>query len=528
VVQPDEEVELEIIGNLDSASAEGIVEGWCWSPDAPEIPRTVAVLIDGIEAATALCTRPRADLAQAGFGSGAHAFHATVPPTSRTSGATVMVTLREIETGESVGGPLMVTWSHAAPAPVHVTPTLPPEGNVDGISRDGRISGWCWYPDAPELAARVAVTVDGAVAGTVLASLFRQDLREAGIGTGAYGFSFALPWQVMSTTGVLTIAAHDEATGMALGTPQTLRLGLMARAEDRLAEIERQIRALRHQIEAQEARPATDRCESLAALLQSLTGDAVDAARLTVIANRPGEALGEAIAMLRRRHRPFALDIPDQPRATIAVPAGDSLATLYRCLHALHVSGADRTADIMVIESGVVAEIALLPGIVGNLRMLRGADLAAGLNSLAQGADTELLVVLAPDLHPLPGWLDTLSGSFDRTPQAALVGCPVIGQDGLPRQTGLDLVAGVGSLAFAVRRTALLAAGGFDTAYASQGHAMLDLCLRLRQAGHLVRSQPDTAVICADSFDPCPFVPDLRDASEDSLRLRHRFGHEKI
>ncbi len=558
---------LPLNGNLDQVRPDGAVEGWCWSPDQPDVHRIIAVLVDGAEAGTAICNQTRSDLAGAGVGDGAHSFHMLIDAAARPPGVTAVVSLRELATGQLFGGEVSVTWSghwanhapvRAEKRPADLAAASEPLGNVDGVTKDGRVSGWCWYADQPDHQVRLELLVDDEVVGVTDAANYRPDLHQAGIGNGAHGFSFALPWSVLSGKGQLTIAVRDAATSAPLGQPMTLRLGRMAGAEDRMAELERQIRSMRDQI-AQlksaldtqpEDRGASDLYSSMATMFQELArGDTPEA----LGEQRP--ALREAITALQRRHRPFTLDIPEHPLATIAVPAVIGMAGLHRCLEALREAGVDRHAEIVLVDDAARSarghETALLPSIVRNLRYLRldeGADIASCLNELARSAHTNMLVYLDPRVFPETGWLEALANTMGREADAAVIGSRVIGRDGLLRHAGLLTQAqawptafgvltpagsaelrflrpieAVGALAFGIRRAALLEAGGFQPGFTTSGHAALDLCLRLRAAGHAILLQPAAAALCDDAADLATAVPDLGLPSEDTSRILARW-----
>lgn len=568
----DEPAELRLQGNLDQVSDDGTVSGWCWSPDTPLARRTVAVLIDGAEAVRATCQLDRADLRTAGFGDGAHGFQVQIPQALRRAGLAVAVTLRDVASQRPVGGTARVVWrGNAAPAEAVATPgVFVPQGHVDGVTEDGRVSGWCWYPERPEAAVRLSVLVDGAPVGTTLADQVRADLQQAGIGTGAHGFAFALPWWALADKGQVTVTVLDDASGLALGEPMTLRLGHMASAgvgaedrvsEDRVSELERQIRLLASQVQELRAtfgqmhdeRPSQAMFASLGQMFQHLAGGgALEAPAPEAPQHR---SLRETLLALQQRHAPFTLDVPDRPLATVALPAQADIAALHGSLSALRAAGVDRLAEIVLVDDASRlphgSEAALLPSIVRNLRYLRldeGADLAACLNALARDAHTDMLVIVAPGLMPEPGWLETLAETLGREQDLALVGSRIVGRDGLLRHAGLlsqgtalptpigplcdarlpELsfmrpVEAVGALAFAVRRSALLEVGGFQPGFTTLGHATIDLCLRLRADGHGVATQPAAGVRCEDGFDITPHVPDLALPSEDSNRLRQRW-----
>jgi hypothetical protein len=54
------------------------------------------------------------------------------------------------------------------------------------------VSGWA-YSGADAGPQALAILLDGAVIGQVVADRYRPDLEAAGIGDGRHGFSFALP-----------------------------------------------------------------------------------------------------------------------------------------------------------------------------------------------------------------------------------------------------------------------------------------------------------------------------------------------
>ena len=69
---------------------------------------------------------------------------------------------------------------------------LPFESYVDSITPQ-RITGWCWFPDRPDLVPTVRVRAGAAVVVTARADQFRQDLADAGKRCGACAFDIALP-----------------------------------------------------------------------------------------------------------------------------------------------------------------------------------------------------------------------------------------------------------------------------------------------------------------------------------------------
>ncbi len=532
---------IRLNGSLDRVGGDGAVEGWCWSPDEPEVQRRVAVLVDDVEVARIVADQPREDLAAAGIGSGRHAFRVAVPAATMRPGGNSVVALRDIGTGQAIGAPVPVRWQGGgATAPAALT------GSLDRVSRDGWVSGWCWFPERPEAHVELAVLVDDTPVGEVVADAFRPDLQQAGIGDGRHGFSFAIPYAVLAERGTLTVRVQERHTGRTLGAPITMRLGRMAAAEERIQDLERQIRLLRGEIDALRRGDAgRDDAQAARALFATVAGFFQDLAEGRESTPGAGGAL--------RRHARFALAVPERPLATICVAATAPFATLHACLQALHAAGLDRAAEVMVLDDGGQgADIALLPAVVGNLRysfVPGGAGLSAARNDAAAAARGRFVVFVAPEVRLGPHWIAEVAATFDREPEAAIVAGPVLRGDGLLQHAFLSAtedggladpahlataesaafgflrpVDAVAGHALAVRRQALRECGGFSPLFGRFGHAVADLCARLRARGAAVLYQPLARAEWHDrgdgTGDTAP--PDLALRDEETLRLRER------
>jgi O-antigen biosynthesis protein len=543
-------------GGLDRVDPDGTLEGWCWSPDEPATQRAVAVLIDATEAARFMCDQERSDLVAAGIGKGRHAFRYMLDPAAMAPGQRVTLTLRDLRTGQQVGGGIEVQWPEAVPtgeepAARGELPTL--SGHLDRVSRDGWVSGWCWYPDRPGAHVELAVLVDEERVGALRADGFRPDLQQAGIGDGTHGFSFALPYAVLADKGTLRVSVQEAGTGRNLSDPVTVRLGRMAAAEERIIDLERQVRLLRGQIEElvhlgevrDEDRAARELFSTVAAFFADLAKGGT----------APGSGYGAAglqgaLEDVTARYAPVPLALPERLAATVIVAATASFDTLYRCFAALHEAGVDRTAEIVLLDDGGQGgSAALLPAVVRNLRYVRlhdGGGLIAGRNEVARAARAPLLLFLAPQARVLPGFLDEIEQTFAREPEAGAVGGRLVRDDGLIQHAFL-LAAEDGGLrdpihlapfdssehqflrradalsgqALAVRREVLLDLGGFSLLYGRFGVAAADLCARLGAAGWTVLYQPLAVAAWpahgAPDADGEP--PDLALRDEDTLRL---------
>ncbi|WP_298285536.1 hypothetical protein [Acidocella sp.] len=65
------------------------------------------------------------------------------------------------------------------------------------LDLEGVLHGWCWNPSLPRARLTVELIVEGQSSRTVVASRFREDLRERGIGDGYHAFNLPLPPAVL-------------------------------------------------------------------------------------------------------------------------------------------------------------------------------------------------------------------------------------------------------------------------------------------------------------------------------------------
>lgn len=202
-------------GSIDVVSGRSVL-GWAANLASPNSPVTAEILVDGVPAGTVRADLYRSDLAQAGIGTGLHAFSFELPD-HVVDGSPHTIALR-------VAGESDAFVERPASADELAGPgcTLPQryEGNLDGF--DGvTVTGWAWDRTHPNAHVRIAILRETgeAVAGTI-ASLYRSDLAGAGLGSGQHGFRLALPPEVLAVPEqTLTVAIAD--TDVRLGSITT-------------------------------------------------------------------------------------------------------------------------------------------------------------------------------------------------------------------------------------------------------------------------------------------------------------------
>ncbi len=95
-------------------------------------------------------------------------------------------------------------------------------GHLDWLSRR-QLIGWARDESAPDTPVSLVVTVDGRAVGRCLADRPRDDLVQAGIGHGRYGFDFAFPDHVLPALARCEVAVRREGDGAVLpGSPRML------------------------------------------------------------------------------------------------------------------------------------------------------------------------------------------------------------------------------------------------------------------------------------------------------------------
>jgi len=318
---------------------------------------------------------------------------------------------------------------------------------------------------------------DGDPAGSVVADIFRLDLREAGVGDGGHGFAFLLPWGAPSKS-TTTVQIAEASTGRLLPGAANFSRRALRPVEDRLDELERQSRLLASRIAGQA--PATDK-----------------------VAGTGGRRrLGGASRVVRP---PLRLASCAAPEALLLIEALGDVDQLLALLAALHGTGLDRRCEIAVIDDGRVGDVALLPSVVENVGYVRlrdGASTVEMRNRLALGARAPAVVFAKSRTRPTPDWLDCLLATFAAEPSCAVVAPKLVTSSGTTQASGLIVadgqfvaadfgdrqagpaeaasrrVAAVTDAAMAVRSKAFSELGGFDAAFADPAAAAIDLCIR--------------------------------------------------
>ena len=172
---------MALRGRIDGVF-EGMLRGWLWDPDQPSRRLFAEIALDGQPLARIRADRPRADLEAVGFGEGGAGFETPIPIQAQDGGEHELLLTAEQEWISIAVDRLALP----IPQRLHML-----RGRVEGI-RDGHCVGWAWDGARPQERVHVELVQGGRVLAQQSAAAQRPDLRRAGIGDGAHGFSFDL------------------------------------------------------------------------------------------------------------------------------------------------------------------------------------------------------------------------------------------------------------------------------------------------------------------------------------------------
>jgi len=446
--------------------------------------------------------------------------------------------------GTAQSPPLRVVGHAPEPAAAPARPAMQiPTGSLDLVSEEGWVLGWAWYPNAPEERVEIELLVDGEIAGTTTAASFRADVAAAGVGDGNYGFSWALPYHVLTQARACLISARDAKTGHILPEPRRFQQMVVVDALEKVAALENDLRQLTAALALRDAEARADQ-RGAAELFKTVGDFFTQLAAATEAGAPPGamKTLKNAVAEVTAGFRPFAFDAPQAPDLTICLEASAPLPLLYQQLRAIRDSIGTLAVEIILIDGGAHDDTPLLPLVVRNMRYLRlRTGPAARCNEAARAATGRLAVFLTERAMPAEGWLEAVSAEFAAAPPPAILAAKILGADGIIEHAGVMMaedgptwrghrrdpeappfgdalpVDAAAPAAFAVSREAWMKLRGLDENYAGLGPALADFCLRARLAGGAVRYSPGFCLTQLDESAAHP--PTERD---DADRLRHR------
>jgi glycosyltransferase involved in cell wall biosynthesis len=200
-------------GNIEVASPTRLA-GWVQDSLRSDAALELLVINNGIEVGNVLADRHRPDLAKAGIGNGHHAFEFTFPPGTVCSELHIIRILEKSSGLEFPGSPIILKASQP-----FVRTTKAFLGSIDSVGPD-KIAGWAWDQLHPQTALTLLIFDNEELIGRVIADLYREDLKIAGLGNGSHAFEFATS---LDPSKKHSIRVKREGDGVAIpGSPFTL------------------------------------------------------------------------------------------------------------------------------------------------------------------------------------------------------------------------------------------------------------------------------------------------------------------
>lgn len=201
-----------IQGGLIGIEKDGIV-GWASNAAAPEAPVQVVLYCGTQRIGEAVANQFDDQRVRTLVGPGIAGFitRLTVAPEAAYP---LHLTVHDAA-GTRLGKPLLVRAAAELEGLIGQEPMLSFEGNIDGVYA-GALKGWARDADAPDRPVELELVDSGTPVARAIANLLREDLRNAGLHHGLYGFSFDLP------VSLLDGLAHSLAVRVA-GTKVVLR-----------------------------------------------------------------------------------------------------------------------------------------------------------------------------------------------------------------------------------------------------------------------------------------------------------------
>ena len=214
---------------------------------------------------------------------------------------------------------------------------------------------------------------------------------------------------------------------------------------------------------------------------------------------------------------------PASARVTIVIPAFNSFYEVATCIESIYscTSKTDFKITIADDASPDVSYSAL--GLLNGITLLRSGTNSGyilNVNAATSKINTEYLLTLNQDVVVCPGWLDELVREADENPKVGIVGPRILDQQFTILEAGgiifeqahaahrgrgstpedhrynfscdVDYVSGCAML---VRTSLWHQLGGLDTQYAPAYYDDVDICLRARKNGWLVRYAPLSCIV---------------------------------
>jgi hypothetical protein len=323
------------------------------------------------------------------------------------------------------------------------------------LDRDGVLHGWCWSPTRPAERLTVEILVEDEVAASVVASRFREDVRNRRFGDGYHGFTVTLTKHLSAKPGL--VRARERVSGRVFWQKSFSEIGIPAGFDG-------QLDGVKSAIGDTVLTEALAGPQKLARLLSAFDG----VGRRLRGGRFPG---GDAPAV--------RLPTVTAPAISIILDVGDDSETVFNMVAAAAGLFGAIGAELILLDSGADPRGVFLAGRLAGAKYFYGADATPARlrNDAAAAANGKTLLFLHNDgrgfglgLQAFAATTETIAGSGLAAQAAWLrpdAAARLISGKPMP-YLGLDL---------AIPRDIFAAAGGFNEAAAAPEAELLLRCL---------------------------------------------------
>jgi GT2 family glycosyltransferase/glycosyltransferase involved in cell wall biosynthesis len=437
----------------------------------------------------------------------------------------------------------------ALPSPVMLTNAAPPlvagavgsEAELAGVPIEGRlrgnldyadwsgIKGWVWDPTEPEKPIALELLDGDNLLATVLASEYRSDLEDAGIGDGRHGFTIGF-----SET-LLPFARHTLHL-RPVGATVELPPFPLELTRDHIGFDASAMRFLLGNVAAETARAQEP--DDLAPMINNLVElldqalsqyhalAAGKAALATADMLNPAALTGQVQTLVESIQRNYAIhhEEAEHPVVSIIIPVYNKFDLTYQCVRSIQEHGAEIPYEIVIVDDCSRDETLFANFVFsGGIRLVRNSANSGFVRTCNRGFEAargEYVVFLNNDTQVKPRWLDELYETLRRDPKIGIVGSKLLFPDGRLQECGgiiwrlgdgwnwgrdqdpadprfcymrdTDYVSGA---ALMIKSSLFRELGRFDEEYAPAYYEDTDLCFKVRQRGYRTVVQPASEII---------------------------------
>jgi len=270
-----------------------------------------------------------------------------------------------------------------------------PIAKVDGevqLAADGVLQGWSWNPKRPAERLVLEILIDDKVVSTFVASRFREDLRERGIGDGYYGFTATLPKSLLDAGHKFVISARERASGYCFWRQVRGEPSLPDEFAGRFAEAQHRISRV-----AQSKRfQMLGTTSSTSRIVKEMRNLGTHLLTCAQAGRHQVSPVVNARTALLRHTAQVSLDVFRNPKVSIILIADSTCNDVLSAISAVVPNLTAMEASLLLIDRGTHDCVALAPSLFGDLRYIFDTrnDLASLLANALKYTNGDLLVFI--------------------------------------------------------------------------------------------------------------------------------------